>query len=311
MARMREALRQADGKRARLPATVFAPRAYHPDEPLAAVTPTEEEIPFIEVGGVHTPLEASPTVLAVALPTQSPVPVPRKPGLPTHVVFQALPQAAPPLGPVQERFVPELIAWHQPDHPLSEQYRGLVAALEAQLPARQPQVLLFTAATPQTGTTLVLLNLAVTRARQGSTRIVLVDANLHRPGLASRLGLPAAPGLADVLAGSASLQRVVQPSGLNNLAVLTAGRAADGSGLLLASEAMRSVLRHLRERYDWVLVDAPCWDGRPEVVALGSACDAVYLVLPHNQADTPAISDLLHLIPQQGSRLRGCVLLQS
>ena len=71
---------------------------------------------------------------------------------------------------------------------------------------------------------------------------------------------------------------------------------------------MRSVLRHLRDRFDLVLVDAAPWDGRPEVVTLGSFCDAVYLVLRQNDAETPLVQELRQLIPQQGSRLRGCIL---
>jgi hypothetical protein len=71
---------------------------------------------------------------------------------------------------------------------------------------------------------------------------------------------------------------------------------------------MRSLLRHLREQFDLVLVDGPCWDGRPEVVALGCACDAVFLCLPESDQDTPETADLLQVIPEQGAALCGCVL---
>src|SRR5262249_31622974 len=111
----------------------------------------------------------------------------------------------------------------------------------------------------------------------------------------------------DVLTGNYSLHRAVRETGLENLFALTAGKPQESERNLLAGQAMRSVLRHLRSRYEWVLVAAACWDGRPDVVALGSACDAVYLVLPETAANTPVIEDLLELIPQQGSQLRGCI----
>jgi len=57
-----------------------------------------------------------------------------------------------------------------------------------------------------------------------------------------------------------------------------------------------------------VLVDGPRWDGRPEVVALGCACDAVCLCMPEAEQHRPETTDLLQIIPEQGAILCGCVL---
>ena len=59
MGKMLEALRQVDVQAAPLKPLL---RSYHP-EPEAVQTESGEEIPFIEVGGRGTPLEASPLVL--------------------------------------------------------------------------------------------------------------------------------------------------------------------------------------------------------------------------------------------------------
>src|SRR5262249_46516162 len=150
-----------------------------------------------------------------------------------------------------------------------------------QPPAGRSQVILFTALTPESGTTTVLLNAAITFARQGRLRVVALEANLDRPALAKRLGLPEAPGLHDFLAGSRTLTEALQETGQPNLVALTKGNGDAPESL---SGALRPVLRHLRERCDLVLIDAPCWDGRPEMVALGSLCDLVYLVLPESDA---------------------------
>jgi Mrp family chromosome partitioning ATPase len=226
------------------------------------------------------------------------------------VAFQPVPLELPPLAPPGQRFSPDLIAFHQPEHPVSGQYRALWQAVAGQLPAGRAQVVLFTAAGVGTGTTTALLNLGISAAQEGKLRVIVVDADVRRPAVAERLGLAPAPGLQDVLAGTVSLQRAVQESGQANLLALTAGESGAVGPARLAGEAMRSVLRHLRGRFDLVLVDAPPWDGRPEVVALGSFCDTVYLVVRQDLAQSPAVQDLLELIPQQGSRLRGCILTQ-
>jgi Mrp family chromosome partitioning ATPase len=221
------------------------------------------------------------------------------------VAFCPLPAADPPVPPAYERFAPELVAFHQPGHAISEQYRSLLAGIEGQLLEGPSHVLLFTAAAPRAGTTTVLLNLAITCARRKKCRVALVDANLGRPALADRLGLRTAPGLSEVLGGALSPERALQETGEARLAAMTAGDVELGQDGGIGGDVMRAVLRYLRGRFDRVLVDAPAWDGRPEVVALGAACDAVYLVAPEDRAE--AVKDLLQQIPRQGSRLRGTI----
>src|SRR5437588_769138 len=83
-------------------------------------------------------------------------------------------------------------------HPAGKLYRDLLAAVLGAAPARPAVALLFTAATAGAGATTVVLNLAVTAARQGR-RVVVVDVNVRRPAVAARLALCDRPGLAEVL----------------------------------------------------------------------------------------------------------------
>src|SRR5262249_54479185 len=136
---------------------------------------------------------------------------------PVSLSFQALAAPLPPWAPVKDRFSPQLVTFHQPDHPLSAKYRSLLAELLAPLPTEGSKVLLFTAAAPGAGTSTVLLNLAITAARQGNHRVAVVDADLERPALAERLGLCRVPGLAEVLEGAVSLHRALQATGQENL----------------------------------------------------------------------------------------------
>jgi Mrp family chromosome partitioning ATPase len=354
MGKILEALKHAEAKRTRALDAVSLPRPPGPaaSKPVedavslprpgvaAAGKPAEDaesslqpeesnepEIPFIEVGGPHSPMVASASVLAASPVRSKKAEVARTPvkpeaipavkasgvvvgaPIPVAVAFQPLPVEPPVLPPAPERFSSDLVTFHRPDHSVSEQYRGLLKSLLAQVPAGRAQVLLLTAASAGAGTTTALLNLGITAARSGKLRVVVVDADMRRPAIAKRLGLPLAPGLHEVLAGTISLQRAVQETGQLHLHVLTAGEAGAGMSRL-AGEAMRSVLRHLRNRFDLTLVDTVPWDGRPDVVALGSYCDSVYVVVRQAEAQKAEINELFQVIPQQGSRLRGCILTQ-
>jgi Mrp family chromosome partitioning ATPase len=340
MARTLQALRHQEDHQRELP---MAP----PITPALNATPESlpepvEEIPFIEVGGKNTPMEASASVLAC-----SPRPAPKlqlhRPELvepkATHepvvktvietdivpesgaeasadapieppatiIAFRPLTDSAPAMRPASERIAPELLTFHQPDHAVSRQYEQVAAALGQQANGGRSRVLFFTAPGLETDTSSTVLNLAVVEARKKASRLVVVDARLGDARTTARLGLTGRPGLRDVLGGFCSLQKALVETGIESLMALAAGRE-NPTPCLIAGDAMLSILRHLKSRFDCVMIDAPAWDGRPDVTALGAACDAVYVVMGKAEAESKTTRELLQLIPLQGGSLKGCIL---
>ena len=331
MARTLQALRR-DDQSSRL--KVAAP----PMEPVKADVEGAEEIPFIEVGGKNTPTQASASVLACA-PRESPKLQLHRPeslgttpieepktravaesqasgGLKTAlapespaviIAFKPLSSTVETLPPATARLAADVVAFHQPDHAVSKQYEQVAAAMGKQLTVGRSHVLLFTAASPRTDSSNVVLNLSVVLGRQRSSRLVVVDAHARSARTSARLGLVGRPGLRDVLSGFCSLEKVLVDTGIASLTALAVGRD-NPLPCLVAGDAMLAVLRHLKSRFDCVMIDAPPWDGRPDVTALGTACDAIYVVLGKDEAESEGTRNLLELIPQQGGCLRGCIL---
>jgi polysaccharide biosynthesis transport protein len=98
------------------------------------------------------------------------------------------------------------------------------------------------------------VGLASTQAR--AQRVLLIDANVHDPTLATVLGLPASPGLVGVLQGHVPLDAAVQRWGSRGLDVLSAGAKPANSAALLDSTATRALLKTAAGRYDLVLINA-------------------------------------------------------
>lgn len=303
MGRMWDALRRDDIAPSETEQPGAPPTQTEDAEPMLA---DEEEIPFIEVGPRKS-ITASPSVLAC------PAEVPG-----SSLTLQARTDAARTNPRVQFRAVPsrskrsslasELVAYHAPNQPAAAQYRDVLdAVLNAGAASARPTSLLLTAVAPGSGATTALLNVAITAAGQLRQRVVAVDANFRRPAVAERLGLPAAPGLREAMGGAVALDEVIQATEQTNLFALTAG-VRTASGVRFVAETLRSLLRQLCQRYPLVFVDGPHWDGKPDVTALGAACDAVFLVTPEAKAETPQTDALIQLIPTQGARLSGCIV---
>src|SRR6185437_3264813 len=177
--------------------------------PVSLAAAPVEEIPFVEIGDPKGPI-FSPALNVLKLAPDSakaeePAPVDRTfPRLATQkylsVKFHDLTERARH-DAAREGPDAGLVAFHIPDHPVSGEYRTLRDAVGGQLPEMGPKVLWFTAAAAEAGTTSVMLNLAITIARDASKRVVVVDANAERPAVAEKFALgAAAPGLAEVLA---------------------------------------------------------------------------------------------------------------
>jgi Mrp family chromosome partitioning ATPase len=299
MARMMDALKQAEAHRA---VAIATPAPELPPAQLAQEGEAGEGMLFIEVGGKGQPLSASPEVLACApvrkqsvAPSLVPV-APAGPGLFT-VDLQPLPPQRQP----SRYFAPELLTYHQPDHPVSKQYKGLLDRLLGN--AGGCQVLLLTAASSGVGTTTVLLNLAIAACTPGR-RVAVMDLNLARPAVALRLGLPATPGLREILAGTAAPEQALQATAVAGLHALGTTPGA-GPSPALTAEALRWLTCWLRERFDVVFVDGPPWDESLELASLAVLADAIYPVLTEAEMSSPTMRQMLLAIARRGGCLRG------
>ena len=251
------------------------------------------EMPFIEVGP-RRQMEASADVMACPGPGGSALPRPH------HVLFRGVPQGK------ASRVAQELVAYHAPTDAASAEYAQLLATALVSAEARidSPKVLLFTGTRPGARTTTVVLNLAITCARQGR-RAIVVDANLRRPAVSARLGLEAAPGLTEVLQGELDLESALRPTVQEGLRVLAAGAPQP---LWLDGDELRQLLHEAAANGDLVFVDGPSWEGRSGAAACAQAAEVTFLVVPTTEADVPPASELMRGLPARGITLAGCVL---
>ena len=126
---------------------------------------------------------------------------------------------------------------------------------------------------PGEGKSTVAASLAVASALAGK-RVLLVEADLRRPVLASRFGLEPGPGLTDHLAGRAGPADILRTIPLTPapsvngdgdteggeprlpLVVITAGTVVPRPAELLASERFATLVREVTEAYDLVVFDS-------------------------------------------------------
>src|SRR6185436_1652052 len=93
-----------------------------------------------------------------------------------------------------------LVSFTSPGSFAAEQYQGLRLTIDRLTKMHGPQVLAITSPAAGEGKTLTAINLAGALARESDGRVLLIDADLRRPAVATALGLSSTPGLTDLLA---------------------------------------------------------------------------------------------------------------
>lgn len=121
-------------------------------------------------------------------------------------------------------------------------------------------LIMVTSALPGEGKTFSAINLAMSIATELDCTVMLVDADVARPSVMNVLGLPASPGLLDLVANdSTDVAPYLLKTNVEKLSILPSGMRHERATELLASEAMTRLLNDMAKRYsDRIIVfDSP------------------------------------------------------
>ena len=188
-----------------------------------------------------------------------------------------------------------LAASFAPWSPVLDRYRALRVRI-CRMTSPAPQVILVTSPGTGDGKTMTACNLATVLAGGGS-RVLLLEADMHRPQVASRLGVPAGPGLAGLLAGRCTLRAAIARTADDNLDLIPGGRGEEGVHDLLAGARMRALLKALRCHYDHVVVDSAPLIPVADATVLSVLADSTIVVVRCDHTECEALlhaSQILH-----------------
>ena len=161
------------------------------------------------------------------------------------------------------------------------------------------------------GRTLVAVNLAVSIAAQFDQTALLVDADLRNPSIGRVFGVPASPGLTEILAHGVPVHATLSSPGIDRLVLMPAGRPVTRSAEWLGSVRMAGLMAELRNRYDdrIVIVDLPPLLGAADALAFTPMADAILLVAEDNRSAREDIVAAQRML--EGRNVIGIVLNKS
>lgn len=188
----------------------------------------------------------------------------------------------------------------------AESFRELRTGLRFVDTAHDQHAFVITSANASEGKTTTTLNLAAALMEGGSS-VVVVDCDLRRPSVASRLDIDNGAGLTDVLIGRAELEDVLHPWSTNG-SVLPAGPTPPNPADLLASEGMRELLKVLTQDFDHVLIDTPPLLPVTDAAILATVTSGALVVTAAGKSRTTDLKEATAILDRADARTLGIVV---
>jgi non-specific protein-tyrosine kinase len=189
--------------------------------------------------------------------------------------------------------------------------------------AEPPRTVLVTSALAEEGKTTVAMGLALAAAA-GGLNTLLIEADVHRPVHAKRLGLNPGPGLTDYLVDGLTPDRVLQVhtfadpaahsmNGHSNgrtpkLTCITAGNVGSFSGDALGSQRFAEMLAEVRQVYDLVVIDSAPLLAVAETSEMISFVDAIVFCVRLGHTTVEHVKAARGALERLPNRLGGLVV---
>ncbi|CAI3288884.1 CpsD/CapB family tyrosine-protein kinase [Enterococcus cecorum] len=200
-----------------------------------------------------------------------------------------------------------LITLLNPNSSISEQYRTVRTNLQFAVAGDQPlRSMAVVSSGPGEGKSTSSANLAVVFAQAGR-RVLLVDADMRKATIHKTFGLSNEVGLSNLVSGQQSASSVIQPSGVDNLSVMTAGPTPPNPAELLNSHRMNVVIEELYQMFDLIVFDLPPVMTVADGLIMASKTDGTVVVIREGVTRKDSIIEAKNRLIQAKARILGVI----
>ncbi|GAA0691877.1 exopolysaccharide regulatory tyrosine autokinase VpsO [Marinobacterium maritimum] len=170
------------------------------------------------------------------------------------------------------------------------------------------KTIVVTSSVPGEGKSSVSMNLAYALGQM--EKVLLIDADMRRPTVAKSFGFPVGtPGLANLVAGTARLEDVIQELD-DGISVITAGTVPPNPLELLSSPRFAKALQVLQSMFDRIVIDSPPTQAVSDALVLSTHANALIYVIKSESTATPLAKRGVGQLLQNNAPVTGVVLNQ-
>lgn len=199
-----------------------------------------------------------------------------------------------PVGTEESTISPEsrVAVYHDPTSAGADRFRLAQIRLKSLQASRGLKSILITSPMPGDGKTTVSLNLATALSENGRVPVLLLEADVYRPTVLTRLGLKPWAGLSECSRRGEDPMLAIRRINPLGFYLLPAGSTVDDDANILQSTFTSQLVKSLSaSSFGWVLIDAPPTTPVADVLALNAHADATLLVARAGETPREAIEE--------------------
>jgi capsular exopolysaccharide synthesis family protein len=154
--------------------------------------------------------------------------------------------------------------------------------------------------------TTTAVNLAVALGASGK-KVIVVDLDfrkprVHRPFLIENVG-----GLGDYLLDKIPFEKAIKKTSYDNVYICNRGSSIQSSSFILTSEKMSDFIKHLREEFDFVLLDSPPVLMISDYIHIARLSDGVVFNVASGKTKKNQVKEAINLLKMNNINIIGAV----
>lgn len=200
----------------------------------------------------------------------------------------------------------ELINHKYPRLSVAEDYRTIRTSILFSHADDVPKAIAFSSAMPEEGKTATAINTAVSFA-QLEKNVLLIDADMRKPRLHKVFKARNLKGLSSYLTGKVSFEDSIQKTSIERLFLMTSGPHPPNPAELLNSRRMKDLIESAKKKFNMVIVDAPPTLAVIDPVIIGSAVDAMVMVIRVGKTTRKSLYNAVKTLAKSKSEILGLV----
>lgn len=168
--------------------------------------------------------------------------------------------------------------------------------------------IMITSSVPNEGKSSVAFNLARTLA-ENEKKVLLVDCDLRKSVMVGKYHMEGVnKGMTHYLTGQATCDEIIYETEEAGFYIAVAGRLSPDPTSLLNSELFEDFIKYARERFDYVVIDAPPLGLVIDAVIIGQLTDGAVIVIEQGVLKRKIVQDVVKQLKMGGIRILGAVL---
>jgi len=197
--------------------------------------------------------------------------------------------------------------YENPHGALSDGFRMLRTDLDLLYSGTGSKSILVSSMDAKEGKSTVVINLGAILQLSGY-RVLVVDLNLKRPVLHQYFDIDAEVGISEYLHGTENMSEIIYSTLYPNLDLIPAGHSLANPAELLLSNKLEKMFTHLKERYDYIIIDSTSIGSSIDTLSLMKYTDINLIVFRVNKARKSYINKLERMIDKYHLKHVGIVV---